>query len=144
VLEKKSSHEAGEQTDELTVEILLKVGAAAFSEEELKTIAQNKLADEIPSNELLAASEPTLSYSLENYNLDSQTGTLKVAIRGETIIQASSPIFAKSNLLKKSKQEIINYFKDFEEVKDVQVNFSPFWVFKSSSTPNQIEIKIVP
>jgi len=144
VIEKKSTPEVGEQADELTVELKLKVAAVAFLEKDLKTIAQNKLSSNTPQGQLLNSTEPTVIYILESYNLSNQTAVLKVTATGQSIIQLSSQIFAKSNLLKKSRQEIINYFKDFEEIKGVQVNFSPFWVLKSSSTPNQIEIKIVP
>jgi hypothetical protein len=144
VIEKKSTPEVGKQADELTVELKLKVAAVAFLEQDLKTIAQNKLSANVPEGQLLTSKEITVDYSLDTYNLNDQTATLKVTVTGESIVQPSSPIFDKSNLIKKSKQEIINYFKDFEEIKNVQVSFSPFWVFKSSSTPSQIEIKIVP
>ncbi|MBU2235711.1 hypothetical protein KKA01_01485, partial [Patescibacteria group bacterium] len=79
---------------------------------------------------------------IKSYDLEEQSAVLKVTLNGTTYVKLTSPIFKRDNLTNRDKQEIKTYFLDFSEIQNVDVKFSPFWVFRSPSLKDHIEIVI--
>lgn len=141
VLEKKVEPPVGSEAELLTLSLKLKLIAVAFSEEDLQIVTKNKIEEDLDSGLSISLDNFALSYTFETFNLLEKTANFEVVVKGESLIKLSSPIFNRNNLTNKDRQQITAYFLDFDGIENVEVKFSPFWVFKSPALQDHIEIK---
>ena len=143
IISEEADVEPNAEVDQFIIASELKIIAAVFDEKKLFDLMNHKLADSLDSDEELAsASQESLQYTVKLYDLKAQTAQLEITISGSSLIKLSSPIFNRENLTNKDKQDIRTYFDDFSEIQNVEVRFSPFWVFRSPALKDHIEIKI--
>lgn len=144
ILDQEVSAEAGEEIDSFTVKTELSVSAAVFDEPALKSIALEELKSSLASYQKIDEFlDNEIEYEVTSIDSAKNSCRLKVGAKGLTTLKLSSPIFDRENLTNKDKQEIRTYFLDFDQVKHVDVKFSPFWVFRSPSLADHIEIEII-
>jgi len=141
ILEKNITPAIGSEANEFTLYLKVKLIAIAFSENNLKNTAFKKLSESIDPNYQINSDFFALKYNLENFNLNEKTASLKVTAQAKAHLKLSSPIFNRENLTNKDRQEIRAYFLDQDDVKEVEVKFSPFWVFRSPALKDHIEIR---
>lgn len=144
IIDQLVSAEPDKEVDIITVDTKISVIAAVFDEENLKTIAEEQLKSALTDEQKLdqfLANE--LEYEIVAFDLEKNSCRLKVKANGLVTLRLSSPIFNRKNLTNKDKQEIRTYFLGFDQVKRVDIKFSPFWVFRSPAWPDKIEIEIV-
>jgi len=136
--------EPNQEVDSFTVAGKIKVTALAFNQDSLLTLAQANLRKKIPSDKgLYDYGIDNLQYSVDSLDYDNRAATLKVHFAGSVQIKLSSSIFDRSNIVNKDKQTIQAYFANFEEVKEVKIRFSPFWVFRAPALEDHIEIRLI-
>jgi len=144
VIDEEINAQAGDEKTEFTVFEKIKIGAVAFDQEKLLDVALSALRQAIPSGKELAAYEPDgLSYRLIEYDSQQNKAVLEVQFRGYMVINEESDILDKTLFRGLGSEEIENYLKDFEEIKQVQIKFWPPFVLKKvPETINKIKIKI--
>jgi len=142
VLEKKVEPAIGSQAEEFTLNLKVKLIALAFSENTLKETARQKLSEYLKTEHQIKDNSFNLEYNFDTFNLEDQTANLQVTAKANSHLKLSSPIFNRSNLTNKDRQQIRSYFLDHEDINEVKVKFSPFWVFKSPSMKDHIEIRL--
>ncbi|MFA6391189.1 MAG: baseplate J/gp47 family protein [Patescibacteria group bacterium] len=143
ILNEEASVKPDAEVNSFEITSKINVIAAVFDETELFNYAKNLLSEKVSSNKELAGTEINLlQYAIKSFDLENQTAVLSVKLDGTTKVKLASPIFDRDNLLNRDKQEIKTYFLDFPEIQNVDVKFSPFWVFRSPSLKDHIEIVI--
>ncbi|MFA6525015.1 MAG: hypothetical protein WCT33_01945 [Patescibacteria group bacterium] len=143
ILEEDADVEPDTEVNSFDITSKINVIAAVFDETELFNHTKQLLSERVPANKELAGTEISLlQYEIKSYDLENQTAVLDVSLNGTTYVKLTSPIFDRDNLLNRDKQEIKTYFLDFPEIQNVDVKFSPFWVFRSPSLKDHIEIVI--
>ncbi|MFH1598347.1 MAG: baseplate J/gp47 family protein [Patescibacteria group bacterium] len=136
--------EAGEEVNDFTVSMKLRVTALAFNQDSLLTLALDNLKKKIPSDKgLYDYGIANMQYSVDSLDFDGKTATLKVHFSGSVQIRLSSSIFDRSNIVNRDKQEIQAYFANFDEIATVKIRFSPFWVFRAPALEDHIEIRLL-
>ncbi len=143
-LESLSIPEAGEEASSFTVSIKIKVTGVVFNRGDITALATDEIEKQIPDDEKItddAAGEVTVE--ILNYNLDDQTASMKVTISTEIVPRLSSKIFEREKLAGLDEQEIKAYFSNFDQIGDVSIKFSPFWVSTAPSLKDHIEIKLL-
>ena len=133
--------EIGQETDKFSLDLKIKLIAVAFSENELQDLAKKELNKELETDQKITDESFKMSYTVESFDLENKSATLKVTASGLGQIRLSSPIFNRENLVNKDRQQITAYFSDFDTIQSVEVKFSPFWVFKAPALKDHIEIK---
>jgi len=143
ILKEEADVEPNSEVEQFEVTTSLKIIAVIFDENKLFDLALENLEKSLSSDEKLAmTSLDSLKYLVKSYDLDQQTARLETTLSGSSYVKLSSPIFNRDNLTNKDKQGIRAYFSDFSEIQSVEVKFSPFWVFRSPTLKDHIEIKI--
>ncbi|MBU1148923.1 baseplate J/gp47 family protein [Patescibacteria group bacterium] len=136
--------EVGDEVDSFTANLKLRVTSLAFSQDTLLSLALENLRKRIPSDKgLYDYGIDNLQYSVDTLDFDNKVATLKIHFSGSVLIKMSSSIFDRANIINKDKQEIQAYFANFDEVKEVKIRFSPFWVFRAPALEDHIEIRLV-
>ncbi len=141
----KQSHsvEVGAEADSFESALTLKVSAVALAPTALTQAIQARLGNSVPEYfQLVSGSTDEPAVSIDRLNEDAETAELTVNSGVVTSVTADHPMFDKSTLTNKDRQSIQDYFADFPEVKNVDVRFSPFWTFRSSSLPDHIEVRL--
>lgn len=142
-LEKKADPEAGVIAPSFDLTLKLNVLGIIFDENELITIAENNLILDLADDEkLYPLANKLISYSTTTYNFDDKNANLKVDFSTQKMTRSTSPIFDKENLINKDENEIKAYFSNFKGVENVSTKFSPFWVTKTPSLLDHIELEI--
>lgn len=97
----------------------------------------------------VAPDEEFSSYDPASFNLsiaqtDWTSGQARIAatLTGMFTKKIGSTELSEDNLAGLGKQELINHFKNFPSIGNVDVNFWPFWVTSTPSNTNKITIEV--
>ncbi|MDZ7798523.1 MAG: hypothetical protein U5L76_02800 [Patescibacteria group bacterium] len=142
ILEKNIEPEVGRQAEEFNINLKVKLIALAFSKDNLKKTAREKISENLKSDHQIKENSFDLEYQFDTFNLENQTAQLKVTAKASSHLKLSSAIFNRDNLTNKDRQQIRSYFLDHKDISEVTVKFSPFWVFQSPSMKDHIEIRL--
>ncbi|MBI5530812.1 MAG: hypothetical protein HY918_04960 [Candidatus Doudnabacteria bacterium] len=128
ILDFAASTEAGKEEKEFTATLILKTQTVFFNEQDLFQAAQKKLQAELPPDKILATIDTqSFVYSIEKYDKQTKTANIKVFLSGETIMKQNGALFNKSQIAGMSAQKAKAYLKQLPEVKDVEIQLTPFW-----------------
>jgi len=143
ILKKSSDVEIDQEADAFNVSMSIKAIGIIFNEDELLNYSVNKIEEALSADEkIYSYDNKNLVYNVEEYNIDDQTASLEVEFSAKKIPRLSSSIFNRENITNRDEQEIKAYFSNYDEVGEVQIHFSPFWVTKAPSLKDHIEIRI--
>lgn len=145
VVNQTQSAQAGDTVNSITIEMTIRVTTVSFDPVKLQTIVNEQALDLAPEGTEVTGLP---SYTDYTYTLASeptppdQPLKIKVTVTGSSIITLSSPLLDRSQIVNKDEQDIKTYFSNFEEVKDVQVTFRPFWIKRAPALADHILIQI--
>jgi hypothetical protein len=80
--------------------------------------------------------------TIARVNRDTKTAELNIEGTVQTSVTLENPLFNRATLKNRDRQSLLNYFSTFEEVKSVDVHFSPFWATRTQSLEDHIEIRL--
>lgn len=140
------SAQIGDTVNSLTVTMDIKATTVSFD--------PVKLQSQVNTQAALQAPEGTQATGLPDYTGYSYTLSTEptppdqpikiiVSVSGNSVIQLNSPLLDRTQIVNKDEQAIKNYFSNFEEVKDVQITFRPFWIKRAPALADHIVIQIV-
>lgn len=134
----------GDQVDTFTYTATANVVGIAAEETAFLSAARAKLAAETPDDRRLLDSA-TLVPAAAVKESDAEHGTAVITVRADAkaVVKNQSPIFDTSRLTNYGRSDIAAYFKQFPEVEKVDVRFSPFWVIRTPTLPDHIEIRVL-
>ena len=88
--------------------------------------------------------EETFNYKLTEINIEDGWARLEVNLDGIFTPKFSAKIFDKEKIIGMSEEEVKKYFKEFETIEKVEVNFWPSWVKNIPGLKKNIRIEIHP
>jgi len=145
IIEENLSAKEGEEKNEFKIKLKAELTGLAVEKQEIKNLIKEKIKEIVPSGERLVEFDPeNFSYSLVNYNQKENSGKIKISFPIKTIITPENKILEKSNLVGLSKDALKKYFSQFdEEIEEVKINFSPFYLRHIPTIKSKIKIKVV-
>ena len=142
IMDKKFSHQIGEETTEFKTEITLNSIFVAFDESQVVFLAKEKLKSVTPSGKkLISLNADSLSYSVENYDLGIKKAQVKVKVEGRAKGNISNLEIRKEELTGRTLAEIRSYFANLAGVKEIKVDFFPNWRQKTPAFKDRIFIE---
>ncbi|MBT4722633.1 hypothetical protein HN958_03430 [Candidatus Falkowbacteria bacterium] len=143
LLDEELSDEIGDATDQFSISQKKKVVLLAINREDVLQLAGERLGNVVPSGkELVTVNLDNFTYSVQSFDDASKSGVIKAHLEGEVKIQNNSEIFDKDKIGGLSPKGVELYLANFEEVEEVTVELSPFWVKKVPKFRDHIEIVI--
>lgn len=119
------------------------VGAVFAEEEKIFQAASEELQNNSGNQGTeININRESLHYELVAFDPAKQEATINVKISGLANFDPTKNIFDKNILVGFTKSDLELYFSQFKAIKNVRVDFSPFWVKKVPILKNHIEIKI--
>ncbi|MEK7211874.1 MAG: hypothetical protein AAB731_04535 [Patescibacteria group bacterium] len=142
ILNQESSHAAGEEANEFTIKIRMRVAGVSWGAD-LGERAAEILAGLYPSGkELVSDNLKNLEPQIIKYNETESLATVRVNISGMVIPSADNPLFKPDNFAGLSKDEIVKYLTDKKLAESAGVRFFPFWLKRAPYSPSHIKIII--
>lgn len=137
------SAKPGDQKDNFTATAQSKIIAISFSKDQAAKLALAKLNLLIPDDKTLTEFKPEeINYSLESYNPQDGSATVRASFTGTMMLKSDSTIINRNQLVNLTKDQIDNYLQNFPEIKTYQLRFFPAFIHKAPSLVDRIKIKI--
>ncbi|OGY81664.1 MAG: hypothetical protein A3F54_01215 [Candidatus Kerfeldbacteria bacterium RIFCSPHIGHO2_12_FULL_48_17] len=130
-----------DQVTAFTTSAEIRVTALVTSRERLESRVLEMLQVALPENMKLAGDQsPTFDFHLENVDPLAQTGTLAGTASAKMVLTLNHPTLERKNVLNLDAQQVRTYFGNFPEIAAVDVHFSPFWIRRTPSLIDHVEI----
>jgi len=115
-----------------------------FSKEESEKLAYGKLNLLIPSGkELMDFNPDNIIYSLESFNADDNTATIKSTFSAKMILKAEGEVVQKESLLHLNAEQLTSYLSAQPEIKSFSLKFHPGFVKTAPRLVDRIKINLV-
>ncbi len=133
----------GEEVSSFKLTGEMTIGAVFAEEEKIFQAASEEMKNTSAGQGTeINVNQESLQYELEAIEPGKKEATAKIQISGLANFDPTKNIFDKNILVGFTKSDLQLYFSQFKAIKDVGVEFSPFWVKKVPILKNHIEIKI--
>lgn len=144
ILEEKVSGEVDQIADNFKISQKVKVTIIGIKKQAIVDLAVERLTQLVSKNmELSNIKAENLTYIVQNYNEEKRTANIKIHAEGDTLLKENSDILNKENLSGLSPKGVELYLKSFDEIQDVKVTLSPFWVKTVPKMVDHITIEII-
>lgn len=137
------SHSIGEEVQEFSATMKLRVFGALVSKENIISLASAMLESRLPKGKkLIEVNLGKLQYRLESFDSISKIARLRVLLDGDSSLQVSDDLLNKYRLVGMTKREVVEYYSQFENIKKLEVEFFPFYVRRVPQQIDHLEIII--
>ena len=133
----------GEQKENFSAQASGRMVAVSFDKQQVADLAQSKLNLVMPSSKELADFQgDQISYSLENYDKNSGSATIKAVFSGTMIFKNDAAIIDARQLVNLSAEQISTYLQDRPEVREFKLEFFPSFIKKAPSLSDRIKVEV--
>ncbi len=138
----KTEPDLGSQTDSFTLQGKLNIKAVYADPKIILALARKNIQEKNQTNKTINIDPSSLNYEIININPATQKAVIKVNLKGLPNLKSANDLFNKDILIGFTEKDLKLYFSQFDFIKDVRVEFSPFWVKKVPILKDHIIIKI--
>ena len=125
-LEKSATVQPGSEAEKFNIQLKIQVQGVTINENDLKSIAENKIQSMAGSDEDFVREEPdSFNYSLTELDLDNKKALIKVEMRGLFNAKLSPRVFDKTSIVGYNEAAIREHFSHMENIADIKVSFWP-------------------
>ena len=142
IVSKTFSNKVGDQVDEYSLKLEIKVVGVIFDEAQVKDFAKGILASLLAEDDELLSVNDQLIYGIEKYDLANKLVQIKSSISGLSVLSSESPILDRDKLIRLSLPEIKSYLKNFDNIEKVEIGFFPAWIKKVPYFQDHIIIRV--
>lgn len=143
VVKQTNSHPVGEQTDEFTLRLTVRFTGVLLNEQELTQRLMSTLKENISTGyDLLPLESDQITVRLESADAQSGQASLSIKATGSKVRSDDIRSYHTRDLAGLPKDAIIEYFRGYDDIKDIRVNFTPFWVTRAPFLVDHIKIII--
>lgn len=144
VLEETPSANVGEVISRLTVTTKVKATGIATDVREVETaLLEDAQQNAAVGTAVQGLRKENRSITVQRADVMTQTAEFTVTDDALVTVTNTHPLFDRSRLIGRSRQELTSYFDQFPTVKLLDVRFSPFWSQSASRLQNNISITIL-
>lgn len=143
VLTRTASHSVGQEADELSLRLKVRFTAVLFDEQQiLQRLAQRMRAELSAGYELMPIGADRYTGTMSSVNKEQKSVTLQMDVQGSKLRTDDIQPYHTRDLAGLKKDAIIEYFRGYDDIKDVSVSFYPFWVTRAPLLVDHIKIVV--
>lgn len=141
IKDEKVSAKDGDRVEKFTITIKIKVRAASIAKEKILEYAKTEY------NKTLTEKEQVISFDLKSFKtslekIDKNSATVKITLSAAVLGLPNPSDFNKQKIYGLDAKGVRFFFTQYENIKDAEVIFSPFWVKTVPSLADHVEIRI--
>jgi hypothetical protein len=135
------SNKEGYNVEKFSITIKINVKTLSISKENALEWAKNQYQKSISESEEIKSFDLN-SLNLELVSITSEFAEVKVSISANVLGEPNVNLLEKQKLYGLDAKGVKFYLTQFENIKDVEIKFSPFWVKTVPSLADHVEIKV--
>lgn len=150
---KKSDTEPGEEKDNVTISLKLKVAGVFFDVNTLNVLSETKLYENLEDGFVFKEAESVVfgaatesnqaTVEIVQASATGNTAELRTVIKKDSIISNTSAFLQPEVLVGKSKDEVKDYLVSAGVASDVRVKIFPPWIMKVPKMLDHIIVKVI-
>ncbi len=144
ILEESASPDIGQEAGSFKLTLKKRVKTLTYSQEDYLLAIKEKVDSNLSGQSELLADNLADDVEIKNINLDlkERQAKIKTMVNGVVVAKIDRDII-KENLFGKNEMEGERYLTGFSQIKDAQIELSPFWVNRVPESKEKITIEIV-
>lgn len=135
--------EVGQEVDRVAISAKGSANAIAVEmdayEKKVRSLAEKNVELDL---RLIGIDPAAAVVTVKGVNSEKHTAALELRVEPQVAAEVSNAIFDPAKLTNLSRPQIESRLRQFDEVADVSVRFSPFWVFRSPALADHIQIRL--
>jgi len=136
-------HQVGDQAKEFTVRLKMHFTAVMYDEQKVLAAIQQALMQNLSSGyQLIAPALSDIAGTIMSVDPTSHLATLSFKVAAGKIRNDDLQPFHKKDLAGLSRDDIVAYFRGYDDITNVTVSFYPFWVTRAPLLVDHIAIRI--
>lgn len=141
VLKHTTSHAVGDAIDEFTLRISVRFSGVLLDERELTDRLSATVRTQVSAGYDIVPLRPEqIEVAVDSLDAQARRATLRVTAQGSKLRSDDIRSYHTRDLVGLPKDAIVEYFRGYDDIKDVQVYFSPFWVTRAPLLVDHIKI----
>ncbi|MBI4599419.1 hypothetical protein HY732_00680 [Candidatus Uhrbacteria bacterium] len=143
-VDRTSDHAVGEQAKEFTLTLKARFTAVLYDEQKFNAVLHEALLGNLSSGYQLIDPLPSdIQSAIVRIDPAAHAATLSVQATGGKIRTDDLQPYHKKDLIGLSRDDIVEYFRGYDDISDVSVAFYPFWVTTAPLLIDHITIRIL-
>lgn len=143
VLTRTTSHAVGQEADEFTLRLNVRFTAALFDEQQILSRLSQLMQAELSSGyELMPLGPDRYTGTISSVNNEQRSVMLQMNVQGAKLRTDDIQPYHTRDLAGLKKDAIIEYFRGYDDIKDVSVSLYPFWVTRAPLLVDHIKIVV--
>lgn len=143
ILDSTIDVEPDTEVEQFTMSIKQNTTAFVFSRRDLLGLAIEALGDlETENEEYREYREEDFSITLDHLDIEQGVAGFVVELTGTFDVNLSQRALDIEQLLGRNREEVLEYYAEFEHIESVEVDFWPFWVRHVPSWQHNVNIMI--
>ncbi|MEK7123021.1 MAG: hypothetical protein AAB855_04165 [Patescibacteria group bacterium] len=141
VVKRTNSHAVDEQTDEFSLRLTVRFTGVLLNEQELTQRLMSTLQTKMSTGyDLLPIGPEQIAVTLDSADTESGQASLSIRATGSKVRSDDIRSYHTRDLAGLPKDAIIEYFRGYDDIKDIRVSFTPFWVTRAPFLIDHIKI----
>ncbi len=141
ILEENISNKEGDEVEKYTITIKAQVTVVSLDKEKLLSLTKDEYKKQMPSQTTL------ISYNLDSFkytldNLVDTTARVTTSLSAYNLKELNPQTIEKEKLYGLDKDGVKYFFDQYDNIKNVEVKFWPFWVKAVPSMADHIVIEV--
>ncbi|HOY56107.1 MAG TPA: hypothetical protein PLH37_01665 [bacterium] len=141
ILEENISNKEGDEVEKYTITIKVKTTIVSLDKEKLLSLTKDEYKKQMPSQTTL------ISYNLDSFkytldNLVDTTARVTTSLSAYNLKELNPQTIEKEKLYGLDKAGVKYFFDQYDNIKNVEVKFWPFWVKAVPSMADHIVIEV--
>ncbi|MFH0814745.1 MAG: hypothetical protein V1902_01450 [Candidatus Falkowbacteria bacterium] len=133
----------GDAVSSFDVSVKQKVSLIAVEKQQIIALANTKVKTIVSEDRnVLDIDSDSLSYTTSKYDAKTKSAEIKIHAEAKTVIKETNSILDKSKLVGLTPKGVQLYLLNFDEIENVDVQLSPFWVKKTPNNLNKIFVQV--
>lgn len=133
----------GDNKPQFTIKASKKIVVVNFSKDFISKMAEAKLSLLVPDDKQLSNFDGNqITYSLEGYDTDTKTATIKAYFSASMFLKSDSSLLDKKKMVGLNRKQLSKYLDGFQEIKSYDLKFSPSFISSAPSLPDKISVSV--
>lgn len=133
----------GTETGSFIISITAEVTGIFYDKATLATYMRDQLASALPDGRTLASvNTDGLQVTVKSSDPAKKMASVTIYLDGVAVLDPSSDVLDKDRFVGRSPDEVVTLLKASEDVEDVRISFTPFWLKRIPTLTDHIKVVV--
>jgi len=141
IIEEDISPAVDKEASEFEVKVKVKISTLAYQQKDLNQITEDNIKKVLEGRVLVPDAEKKIEKKIIKQDLGEGIMTMDISVVAQVGPEVDEKIL-RENISGKTEDEVGEYLKTFDQVKETEINLWPFWVKKVPGISDSVKIEL--